>query len=48
MCKRTVFISYFSKDRNFAEKLAADLRVSGAGVLWFGYLAIKVVSIQEI
>jgi hypothetical protein len=32
MRKRTVFISYSSKDRKFAERLAAELRASGAGV----------------
>jgi formylglycine-generating enzyme required for sulfatase activity len=38
---RTVFISYSSKDRDFAEKLAADLRASGVGV-WFDQWEIKV------
>jgi formylglycine-generating enzyme required for sulfatase activity len=38
---RTVFISYSSKDRDFAERLAADLRASGAGV-WFDQWEIKV------
>jgi formylglycine-generating enzyme required for sulfatase activity len=41
MRKRTVFISYSSKDKNFAEKLAADLRASGAGV-WFDQWEIRV------
>jgi predicted esterase len=38
---RTVFISYSSKDRDFAERLATDLRASGAGV-WFDQWEIKV------
>jgi formylglycine-generating enzyme required for sulfatase activity len=38
---RTVFISYSSKDRDFAEKLATDLRASGVGV-WFDQWEIKV------
>jgi formylglycine-generating enzyme required for sulfatase activity len=38
---RTVFISYSSKDRDFAERLAADLKASGAGV-WFDQWEIKV------
>jgi predicted nucleotide-binding protein len=38
---RTVFISYSNKDRDFAEKLAADLRASGVGV-WFDQWEIKV------
>jgi hypothetical protein len=38
---RTVFISYASKDRDFAERLAADLKNSGAGV-WFDQWEIKV------
>jgi predicted nucleotide-binding protein len=38
---RTVFISYSSKDRDFAERLAADLRASGVGV-WFDQWEIKV------
>ncbi len=32
MRKRTVFISYSSKDREFAKRLAADLRDSGSKV----------------
>jgi len=40
MRKRTVF-SYSSKDWEFAERLAADLRASGAGV-WFSWWEIKV------
>jgi len=38
---RTVFISYSSKNREFAEKLATDLRASGVGV-WFDQWEIKV------
>jgi len=38
---RTVFISYSNKDRGFAERLATDLRASGAGV-WFDQWEIKV------
>jgi predicted esterase len=38
---RTVFISYSNKDRDFAERLATDLRASGAGV-WFDQWKIKV------
>jgi len=38
---RTVFISYSNKDRDFAERLATDLRASGAGV-WFDQWEIKV------
>jgi hypothetical protein len=38
---RTAFISYASKDRDFTERLAADLRNSGAGV-WFDQWEIKV------
>jgi hypothetical protein len=39
--RRTVFISYASKDRDFVERLAADLRNSGARV-WFDQWEIKV------
>jgi len=38
---RTVFISYSSKDKDFAERLATDLRASGAEV-WFDQWEIKV------
>jgi hypothetical protein len=41
MRKRTGLYSYSSKDREFAEWLAADLRASGAGV-WFNWWEIKV------
>lgn len=38
---RTVFISYSSKDKEFVEKLALDLKKMGVGV-WFDKWEIKV------
>jgi len=40
MRKRTVLISYSGEDREFTERLAADLRASGARV-WFDQWEIK-------